>query len=250
MRKNTLKNKLLAGKTVYCGWLHIANTWTAEIMGNSGWDGLSIDMQHGLHSIETAIQMMQAISSTETIPIFRSNWNEPGHIMRLLDGGAYGVICPMINNKAECEKFVGATKYPPLGYRSLGPTRIIDYAGEDYAANANDELLTLAMIETLEAVENIEGILSVASLDGIFIGSGDLMLSLEAAGKGMLFSQCINRIIASCETHGKIPGIWCNSHDMAKEMRSKGFRFIAVLSDSMLLRAHTQQLVRTLRNNS
>jgi len=242
-----VKQKLLAGNVVHCGWLHIANTWTAEIMGQAGWDAVSIDMQHGLHNIETAIQMMQAISGTTAIPLTRANWNEPGEIMRLLDGGAYGMICPMINNKAECEKFVGACKYPPMGYRSLGPTRIINYAGGDYVLHANEEILTLAMIETAEAVDNIEEILSVQDLDGIFIGSGDLKMSLMSAGREEEFETSINKILSSCSEYNKIPGIWCPSLEMANEMKGKGFLFLAVLSDSMMLEANAKTLVNELK---
>ena len=161
MRKNNLKEIWKNGGTVFCGWLHIPNTWTAELMANAGWDSVTVDMQHGLHNMETAMQMMQAISTTETVPLARANWNEPGDIMRLLDMGAYGIICPMVNTKEECESFVGACRYPPLGYRSFGPTRQRIYAGADYGDFSNEETLAIAMVETKEAVDNIEEICPV-----------------------------------------------------------------------------------------
>lgn len=249
MRKNELKSKLLNGATVFSGWLHIPNTWTAEIMANIGWDSLTVDMQHGLHSIETAIQMMQAISTTGTVPLARSNWNMPGQIMRLLDGGAYGIICPMINTAEECKSFVGACRYPPMGYRSYGPTRARVYGGSDYGEFANQEILTMAMIETSEAVYNIDEICSVDGLDAIFIGSGDLRLSLTGSAKKRdvepLFENALTQILASCKKHNKIPGIWSPTVAEANEMITKGFQFIAVQSDGMLLTEYaTQQLAK------
>ena len=242
---------MACGGTVVNGWLHIPNTWTAELMAHSGWDSVTVDMQHGLHNIETAIQMMQAISTSDTVPLARVNWNEPGSMMRLLDGGAYGIICPMINNRQECEAFVGACRYPPMGYRSFGPTRARLYAGADYAEYANEEMLTFAMIETREAVANIDEINAVEGLDGIFVGSGDLELSYTGkakhGGHSRLFDEAIDTILLSCQELGMIPGIWCASVEAAKDMMAKGFRFIALKSDSMMLSEYASRLTNQLR---
>lgn len=251
MRKNRLKEIWENDRTVFCGWLHIPNTWTAELMANAGWDSVTVDMQHGLHNMETAMQMMQAISTTDAVPLARVNWNEPGAIMRLLDMGAYGIICPMINTKSECEKFVGACRYPPLGYRSFGPTRQRIYAGQDYGEFSNLETLTIAMVETKEAVENIEEICGVENLDGIFIGSGDLRLSLTGTNKktddGGVFEDAINRILASCQKAEIIPGIWVPDIEQAQKMIQKGFRFIALQSDSMMLNSVANKLAQELK---
>lgn len=251
MRENKAKKTLQSGGTVMCGWLHIPNTWSAEVMANAGWDSVTIDMQHGLMNIETAMQMMQVIGTTEAIPLARSNWNEPGSIMKLLDSGAYGIICPMINTREECEQFVGACRYPPIGYRSFGPTRGRIYGGMDYGDHANEEILTIAMIETKEAVENIDEILSVESLDAVFIGSGDLKLSLTGkAGHGnnpQIFDDAVNTILESCQKHNIVPGIWCANPDAAKKMKAKGFQFIAVSSDSMILMNYAKQMVKELK---
>ena len=252
MRKNKLKEIWKSGGTVLCGWLHIPNTWTAELMSHAGFDSVTVDMQHGLQSMETAIQMMQAISTTDVVPLARSNWNEPGSIMRLLDGGAYGMICPMINTRQECEAFVGACRYPPMGYRSLGPTRARIYGGADYGEHANEEILTFAMIETKEAVANIDAINSVEGLDAIFVGSGDLMLSYTGkashGNNSAFFDEAIETILKSCEKHNIIAGIWCASIAESKKMMDKGFRFIALKSDSMMLNDIARQSASDLRN--
>lgn len=255
MRKNKLKQVLKSENPILCGWLHIPNSWTAEVMANAGWDCVTVDMQHGLQSIETAIQMMQAISTTETVPLARANWNTPGEIMRLLDGGAYGIICPMINNKEECESFVGACRYPPFGYRSFGPTRARVYAGADYGEYANEELLTLAMVETSKAIENISEICNVKGLDGIFIGSGDLKLSLKATANKYtieLFDKAVDIVLRECQKRNLVAGVWCATVEDAKEMIAKGFKFIALKSDSMMLTEYAKEqtiaLKKTFKN--
>ncbi|MEM0994060.1 MAG: aldolase/citrate lyase family protein [Bacteroidota bacterium] len=248
--KNKLKEIWQAGGTATIGWLHIPNTWTAEVMANAGWDAVTVDMQHGLHSVETAMQMLQAIGTTDAVPLARANWNEPGGIMRLLDSGAYGIICPVVNNRVECEKFVGACKYPPLGYRSFGPTRPRLSAGLDYGDFANDAVLAIAMVETKEAVDNIEEIVTVEGLDGIFIGSGDLRLSLTGSIKKtadqQLFDEAIAKILSTCEKHQIVAGIWVASVEDAQSMMAMGFRFIALKSDSMMLVECSKQLAEGL----
>jgi 4-hydroxy-2-oxoheptanedioate aldolase len=222
-------------------------------MAHAGWDSVTVDMQHGLHSMETAIQLLQAISTTGSVPLARVNWNEPGPVMRLLDGGAYGIICPMINNAEECRAFVGACRYPPEGYRSYGPTRARVYAGNGYDTAANRELLTIAMVETKEAVDNIDQIASVEGLDAIFVGSGDLRLSLTGSlspGSGQNEMEvALSLILASCKKHNLVPGIFSTSVDDATSMMAKGFRFITLKSDSMILSEYATQLVTQLKTS-
>ena len=119
MRKNKLKKIFSEGKAVINGWLQIPNSFSAEVMANQGWDSLTIDMQHGVVDYPNALQMLQAISTTDVVPMARVNWNEPGQIMKILDAGSYGVICPMVSNRKEAENFVKACLYPPKGYLSL-----------------------------------------------------------------------------------------------------------------------------------
>ena len=147
-------------------------------MSHQGWDSLTIDMQHGVVDYPNALQMLQAISTTEAVPMARVNWNEPGQIMKILDAGCYGVICPMVSNRKEAENFVKACLYPPKGYRSFGPIRGLLYGGSDYGKYANDEILKFAMIETKEALENLDAIMSTPDLSGIYIGPADLSLAI------------------------------------------------------------------------
>jgi 4-hydroxy-2-oxoheptanedioate aldolase len=222
-------------------------------MAHQGWDSLTVDLQHGMIGIETAIQMLQAISTTETVPFLRVNWNEPGIIMKMLDAGAFGIICPMIDTREQCEAFVGAVRYPPLGYRSLGPTRARIYAGTDYAQHANDIVIALAMVETVEALENVEEIAATPGLDGIMIGAGDLRFSMFGEvgmdGGGDEFMDALRRIITACQVNDIVPGIFTASSEYAREMIDMGFRFITVKTDTAILAEHAKRLVDETRGN-
>ena len=178
MRKNKLKKLLRDGTPVFNGWLQIPSSVSAEIMANQPWDSLTIDMQHGLVDYPNALSMLQSISTTDVTPMVRVNWNEPGQIMKVLDAGSYGIICPMVSNKKDAEKFVQACMYPPNGFRSFGPMRGLLYGGNEYAKFANEEILKFAMIETREALENLDDIMSVKGIDGIYIGPADLSLAV------------------------------------------------------------------------
>lgn len=251
MQANKIKQIWKSGGVVINGWLHIPSTWSAEVMAHAGWDSITVDLQHGMHSIETAIQLMQAISTTETVPMARVNWNEPGSIMRLLDAGAYGIICPMVDTREQCEAFVGACRYPPQGYRSLGPTRARLVMGADYAQHANDEIITMAMVETKEALENVEAIASVPGLDAIFVGTGDLRLSLTGGigfdSDDKQVDDALDTILAACEKNNIIAGLFTASPDYAHKMIERGFRFITVKTDSMMLSEYSQQIVKETR---
>lgn len=247
MRENRLKKIWQDDGTVINGWLHIPSTWSAEVMAHAGWDSLTVDLQHGMQGIEMAIQMLQAISTTDTVPIVRVNWNEPGIIMRMLDAGAYGIICPMVDNRDQCEAFVGACRFPPQGYRSLGPTRAVVYSGADYAQHANDEMLTIAMIETTKGLASVEEIASVPGLDAILIGPGDLRLTLTSEGRGDDFDDAVQSILETCQKHNIIPGIFTLSADEARKRIQQGFRFVPVKTDTRLLNEFAKQIIREVR---
>ena len=251
MRENRIRTIWESGGTVINGWLHIANGFAAEVMAQLEWDSLTIDMQHGPVDYQQALHMLQAISTTDTMPMARVPWNEPGIIMKMLDAGCYGLIAPMINTRSEAEAFVGACRYPPRGYRSYGPTRVSLYAGSDYAPNANETVITMAMIETAQALENLDDILSVPGLDSIYIGPADLSQSL--GGKpGADFTEpymveAIDTILASTKKHGIKAGIHTGSTTYALQMVEKGFQFVTILSDARLLATSASQVIAAMK---
>ena len=155
-RANKVRELWAAGKPVLNSWCGIPSSFSAEVMAHAGWDSLVVDMQHGMIDYQMMVTMLQGISTTNTTPMVRVPWNDPAHIQKALDAGAYGIVCPMINNRAEAEKFVGSMRYAPIGYRSSGPIRAALYGGADYHAKANDIVVAFGMIETQEALDNLD----------------------------------------------------------------------------------------------
>ncbi len=249
MRENLLRSIWKAGKVVHNSWMHIPDAYVAETLGHVGWDSVTVDLQHGLSDYRDAVKMFQAISSTASIPMARVPWNEPGIIMRLLDAGAYGIICPMINTRQEAEAFVGACRYPPGGYRSFGPRRAVLYGGEDYLEKANDTVVTMAMIETLEAFNNIDSILSTPGLDAIYVGPADMKLSLDhsSSEKKLELADVIQELVLACDNHNIAPGIHTNSLEQARERMAQGYRFISIQSDAIMLKKASTATLDALR---
>ncbi len=247
MRENTLRTLWARGESALNGWVTIPNPWVAEVMAQQGWDSVTIDAQHGLMHYDVALGMLQAISTTPAIPLARVPWNEPGILMKMLDAGAYGIICPMINTRAEAEAFVGACRYPPLGYRSYGPLRAAIYAGPDYVERANDTVLTLAMIETAEAVRNADDICATPGLDGIYIGPSDLSISLGGRPgtpvSEPFLAEPIAAVLAAAKRRGVVAGIHTGSTQEAQRMIELGFRFVTVQSDLRYLIGAAQAVV-------
>lgn len=222
-------------------------------MAHAGYDSLCIDMQHGQLDFSHVMEMLRAISTTDTVPLVRVPWNEPGIIGRALDAGAYGIICPMVNTKEECEQFVGACRYHPDGYRSRGPTRANVYAGADYVHHANDEILTMAMVETAEAVSNVEAIASVPGLDMIYVGPGDLSMTLmgmERSGADLEdaeFLEALDKVLAACQAAGVTPGMHTMSAAYARKMLDRGFKFVTIMSDTLCMKVMAQQTIADVR---
>jgi 4-hydroxy-2-oxoheptanedioate aldolase len=252
VRENTVRTIWKRGGAVINGWLGIPSSVSAENMAQAGWDSLTVDLQHGLVDYQSAVGMFQAISTVPaTMPLARVPWLEPGIIMKLLDAGSYGIVCPMINTRAECEAFVGACRYAPVGYRSFGPLRANWYAGADYWKHANDTVITMAMIETKKALDNLDDILSVPGLDSIYIGPADLSLSLignpSLPPKDPIVVSAVETICKAAKRHGVYPGIHCVSTDHAKQMIAIGFQFVTLLADNAFLAGAAKAAVTAMR---
>ena len=251
MRPNNLRTLWQSGGAAVNGWLAIPNSFSAETMAHQGWDSLTIDLQHGVVDYQTMVTMLQAISTTPTVPVVRVPWLEPGILMKALDAGAYGVICPMVNSRDDAAKLVAWTHYAPRGTRSFGPVRALLYGGADYPQHANDTIVTFAMIETAAALDHLDEILSVEGLDAIYIGPSDLSLAL---GCKPVFddvdpkvAQAIDHIVARARAHGVQAGVHNGRPDVARARIAKGFRFVTVSSDARMLAAGSQELLAAMR---
>ncbi|WP_128000859.1 HpcH/HpaI aldolase family protein [Piscinibacter defluvii] len=251
MRENRLRILWKDDRAALNGWLAIPSGFAAETMAHQGWDTLTIDLQHGVVDYQAMVSMLQAISTTPTVPVVRVPWLEPGIIMKTLDAGAYGVICPMVNTREDAQRFVAYTSYAPQGTRSFGPIRALLYGGADYPEHANRTIVRFAMIETAQALDNLDAILSVEGLDAIYIGPSDLSLAL---GCRPTFDdvdppvvQAIDHILARARAHGLVAGIHNGTPEAALARVARGFRFVTVSSDARLMAAGAQQVVAKMR---
>lgn len=252
MPENRLKAKWQRGEPTFGGWLLIPSSFAAEVMANQGFDYLCIDMQHGLIAYQVALEMLQAIGTTETVPLVRVPGNDFASINKVLDAGALGVVVPMVNSAEEARAAVRACRYAPEGARSFGPSRAAFSAGPDYFANANDTVACIPMIETREAVEALDEILAVPGIDAVYVGPNDLSLTLglpPAPDNPGAYQEAYQRIAKACAQHGVVAGIHANPSLAAKHVAT-GYRLITVASDLGGLASGAARDLRSAREQS
>jgi 4-hydroxy-2-oxoheptanedioate aldolase len=246
VRPNKIKQMWREKRCVTMGWLSVSNGFTAEVMARQGFDALCVDMQHGLTDMSDLWPMLQAISQTDTVPVVRVPWNDPATIMKALDFGAYGIIVPLVSTAEEAAKAVAACRYPPVGMRSSGPLRAAHYGGAKYQAEANGEMVVLAMIETKEGLANLDAICATPGLDAVYIGPADLSYALGLAPRGdnpdpVHMATC-DRIRETAHRHGIKACMHCASAAFAAGAVKRGFDLIMLTSDvaSMIAGARRQ----------
>jgi len=237
---NRLKQLWQDGKPAINGWLAIPSGFSAEVMAQAGWDSVTVDLQHGVQDYQSMVQCFQAMQVHPVLPMVRVPWNEPGIVGKVLDAGAYGVICPMINTKAEAEAFVSYCRYPPAGKRSNGPIRAGIYGqGTTYQSTANDEILCIPMIETQEAVDNLETILDVPGIDAVYIGPSDLGFSMGLIPildrEEPQIMKIYERILTETKKRNIRACVHCLSPAYAARMIKMGFQLVTLGNDSGLL---------------
>ncbi len=254
MRQNKLRKIIKDGGTIVNGWCAIPNSYSAEVYAHCGWDSVTIDLQHGPVDFQSAVPMLQAISTTDAVPMCRVPWNDAAIIMKLLDAGAYGLICPMINTKAEAEQFVSFGRYPPIGTRSMGPNRAVQYGGADYWQGANDEILLFAMIETQAGLKNLEQILSVKGLDGVYVGPSDLSMAMgkppthHPTDKGVI--EAIAEIARVTRSKGLIAGVHTDGPATAKKRFDQGYQLVTLMNDARVLSVAATNLIKETRGQA
>ena len=249
---NKLKARIAAGKANVNGWLAIPYGFSAEVMAQCGWESVTVDMQHGVQDYQSMVQCFQAMQAHPITPLVRVPWNEPGIIGKSLDGGAMGIICPMVNNAAEAKALADACLYPPKGKRSNGPIRAAMYGeASSYQTTANDEILVIPMIETQAGIDNIDEILSVPGISGIYIGPSDMGFSLGLIPildrEEPLILGIYEKLLASCKKHGKFAGIHNGTAAYAARMMKMGFQFCTIANDSGLMARAAREAVTATR---
>ena len=250
-----LKARIDAGKANVNGWLAIPSGFSAEVMAQCGWDSVTVDMQHGVQDYQSMVQCFQAMHAHPVTPMVRVPWNEPGIIGKVLDAGAYGVICPMINTPEEAKNLVSYSKYPPMGVRSNGPIRSGMYGSAGtYQQTANEEIVLLPMMETKTAVGNMEAILDVEGINGVYIGPSDLGFSYGLVPKldrdEPEILKIYEKIVKECGKRGLYPGIHCSGADGAVRAINMGFKLVTLSNESGLMMTYAKMQVGQTRKDS
>lgn len=224
------------------GWLSIGSPFSAEVMAHAGFDWLCIDLQHGPIDQGQATTMLQAIATTPTVPLVRVPWNDPATIMRWLDAGAGGVVVPLVNDREQAERAVASCRYPPAGIRSSGAYRAALAWGVDYPRRANDEVACVIMVETAEALANLDALLSTPGVDAVYIGPADLAygLGLTPGSDDPRLAGAIERVRDAARRYGVACGIHTNSAAHCAEYLRQGFQMVTLGSDRGFMRARAE----------
>jgi 4-hydroxy-2-oxoheptanedioate aldolase len=233
MRSNATKAKWKRGEPTFGAWLSIPSAFSAETIAHQAFDWICIDMQHGVIDYKDAVGMLLAIGTGDATPIVRVPWNEPGIIGKILDAGAMGIIIPMVNSVEEARAAVAACRYAPTGRRSYGPTRATLYAGADYFSHADEEVACIPMIETKQALADLDAILDVPGIDAVYVGPADMSITLGQQPRmdnDGAFEEARIRIARTCLKRGIAPGIHGNASLAAKHVAA-GYKMITVFSD-------------------
>ena len=250
----TLARRLRAGETIFSGWCSLPYPILAETVGREGFPAVTLEGQHGLWDVSSLVTGVAAVRQSGSAPVVRVPVADYALVSRALDFGAEGIIAPMINTAADARAFTAAAKFPPIGERSWGPHRVTALAGladqTVYLREANDHVVTLAMIETRTALENLEAILATSGIDGLFLGPSDLSIALSG-GKSLdpLSAEVereIDRMVKAADAAGKIPGVFCDTAERAAALAKRGVRFLAVMSDIGMLRAGAAAALKVL----
>jgi 4-hydroxy-2-oxoheptanedioate aldolase len=251
----TLARRLRAGETVFSGWCSLPYPLVAETLGREGFAAVTIEGQHGLWDVASMLTGIAAVRQGGAAPVVRVPVGDFALASRVLDFGAEGLIAPMINTAADARAFAASAKYPPVGERSWGPHRVTALAGlpdqSVYLREANDHVITLAMIETRTALDNLDAIIETPGIDGLFLGPSDLSValsdgkSLDPTGKEV--DRALDRMVAAAQKAGKIPGAFCHTAERAAALDKRGVRFLAVMSDIAMLRAGIAAAMKVLK---
>ena len=249
--QNKLRTLWDEGASAVNAWLGIPSTITAEIVSRQGFDAITVDLQHGINDYSSAVPMLQAMAASDATPMARVPWLEPGIIMKLLDAGALGIVCPMINTPADAERFVRYCRFAPEGDRSVGPVRAGLVHGSAYVEQANESIITLAMIETGQALAQVAEIARTQGLTGVYIGPSDLGLSLGYEAKPdqtePVVVDAIKRILEAAKDAGIKAGIHCLAPAYAREMLELGFDLVTLGTDIRLFTAAYAEAIKALR---
>jgi 4-hydroxy-2-oxoheptanedioate aldolase len=242
MRPNPVKRALQEGKPQVGAWLSLGSITASRFMARAGFAWLTVDIEHSLVDWETATHMFAAIADAGCVPLARVPSNRHDHIKRVLDNGAYGIVVPMVNTRAEAEHAVAACLYPPRGNRSVGGSvHALNFgaSANDYYDHIDDEVLIVLQCEHIQAVEDADKIFSVPGIDAIFVGPNDLAASMRGKdGKpasAQATKEAMDHILATCQKHKVAAGVHCGSADEVNLRAEQGWQFMAITSELKMM---------------
>ncbi len=240
MRPNAVRDLVAGGGTAVNAWLSVDSPYVAEVLSHAGFDAVTVDLQHGMFGIDTAVRLLQAVSAGPAMPVARCASHDPAEIGKLLDAGAYAIICPSVDTAAQARAFVDACRYPPTGSRSYGPARGVLYGGADYVPAADGVISTWAMIESATALANVADIVATPGLDAVFVGPNDLALSLgERPGSTVPpppVAAALRHVLAVAHAAGLLAGVFCADGERARELADAGWDLVTPGNDIAMLR--------------
>ena len=234
----------LRGEGVYSAWVGMNEPQVAEQLAREAFDTVVLDMQHGAVDLVGAARAILSVALAGKPSVVRVPVGDFASASRAADAGAAAIIAPMINSVADARAFADHVKFPPLGARSWGPRAcgpLSGHVGPTYLHAANAITLTIAMIETREALAALPDILAVPGIDGVFVGPADLSIALSNGGlwdpRGEVVDKALDVVASAAKAAGKFAGLFCFDGAQAKAMRARGFKFTSISSDMLLLRA-------------
>lgn len=253
MKKNHVRAKLKNGEASIGSWLTLPDPIAAHLMARTGFDWLTVELEHTPVTMQTAAESFAIISACGTAPLARVPWNSVENIKRVLDTGAWGIVVPMVNSRAEAEAVVAAARYAPQGNRSVGGqlhAANFDTDPASYYANANEEILVVIMAEHIDAIEAADDILSVPGIDAVFIGPNDLHNSMGLKpvfdSDEKQFVDAVQHIADTAKKHNIASGIHVADSAAAKKRIEQGFRFIAVASEAGMMLSKAREITTAL----
>lgn len=251
MRPHRLRDLRAAGGTAVNAWVSSESCYAAEVLSHAGYDAVTVDLQHGVFGLDGAVRLLQAVSAGPAVPMARCSSLDPAEIGKLLDAGAYGIICPSIDTARACSDLVAACRYPPAGRRSFGPARGLLYGGADYVAAADRTVEVWAMIESRSALDHLEDIVSVPGLDGVYVGPNDLALSLGVEpGQDPVHrdvADALLRVVEVAHAAGVAAGAYCAHGGAARDLARDGYDLVTPGNDVVLLKEAAARALRASR---
>lgn len=252
MRPNAVRERLRSGARAVNAWVTVDSPYLAEVLSHAGYDAVTVDLQHGMFGLDSAVALLQGVSTGPATPMARCSGLDPREIGKLLDSGAYGLICPSIDSPEQARSFVEACRYPPAGRRSYGPARGLIYGGLDYLDHADDTVMVWAMIESEAAVRQAQSIASTPGLDAVYIGPNDLALDLGLAPGGAAIPDAvwerIESITSVAHAAERWVGCFCADAQQATALLAIGVDLVTPGNDIGLLKWAAAERLGALRD--